>query len=230
MWADVSTFVLWLVVATTAVAWWSLVIKTGRSRWWWVAGAAPVATILVTYVVAALQHTPSLFGVSTGFHSPVQVTQFALTDVFAFVMSGHFAVQIYGSLNFAVALDVLAFAVAWVSFVVVALSPWKFTATSGEPAREDVARTVSPPAARATPMSAAPAPRGVAATTSPPAPTRGGVDTRRRLYCPWCGEHIPGNRALGHDCGPKDRPETICRFCGQAFPAGTTTCPTCDAL
>jgi len=66
-------------------------------------------------------------------------------------------------------------------------------------------------------------------TVVPTVASRGAVDTRRRIYCPWCGEHIPGNRALGHDWSPKDRPEVICRFCGQAFPEGTTLCPTCDA-
>jgi hypothetical protein len=46
-------------------------------------------------------------------------------------------------------------------------------------------------------------------------------------FCAWCGESLPGNRALFHDCGPKDRPETNCRSCGTAFPAGSTLCATC---
>jgi len=37
--------------------------------------------------------------------------------------------------------------------------------------------------------------------------------------CAWCGEALPGNRALFHDCGPKDRPEVFCKKCGNALSA-----------
>jgi len=47
--------------------------------------------------------------------------------------------------------------------------------------------------------------------------------------CAWCGEALPGNRALFHDCGPKDRPEVFCKKCGNALSAGTSQCSSCGA-
>jgi hypothetical protein len=125
-------------------------------------------------------------------------------------------------------LDFFLMAVVWIFFLVFAFRPWPAL----EGATRQSASGPTSPGTTPRPMSSRGASSSTATWSAPVAPTvatRGAVDTRRRVYCPWCGEHIPGNRALGHDCGPKDRPEVVCRFCGQAFAPGSTTCADCDA-
>jgi hypothetical protein len=93
--------------------------------------------------------------------------------------------------------------------------------TAGGPA--NVVRPAPPtaagPVARPMPPSAA-GPGSVPAGAA--APKRQGAQ-----FCPWCGESLPGNRALFHDCGSRDRPETICKNCGTPFPDGSMQCASC---
>jgi len=46
--------------------------------------------------------------------------------------------------------------------------------------------------------------------------------------CVWCGEALPGSRALFHDCGPTERPPAYCATCGNALTA-TGQCESCGA-
>jgi len=236
MWAVFTSIVYVLLAAGTFWAWRTLVRRSGQPQWWLAFGVAPLVTLLITYIVAPYQRLGGINGGSV-FNTPSKTTDYIMTDVTAFLSTHHFIISQFGALNTVVALDMIAVVGAWVAFVVLVLTQW--TGASIPQAPEVSAAAASAPAS--SPMTPA-ATRGVAPrsaparaatpTYSPPAPPAGvpgGVDMRRRLYCPWCGEHIPGNRALGHDCGPKDRPEVICRFCGQEFPQGTTVCPTCDA-
>jgi len=126
--------------------------------------------------------------------------------------------------------DVVAVVGSWLGYVAFALSAWPTSHGGSLPqARSKAAESV--------PRPTIPTPSALGSTTPAPAyvapiaPTissRGAVDNRRRIYCPWCAESIPGNRALGHDCGPRDRSEVYCRFCAKAFPSSTTACATCD--
>ena len=79
-------------------------------------------------------------------------------------------------------------------------------------------------APRALPASAAGPGAGAAAAPRAPTPKTPGAQ-----FCAWCGEATPGNRALFHDCGPKDRPVTFCKSCGTALPAGSSECSVCGA-
>ena len=187
------------VVAVTFVAWTAMISKSGLAKWWVLAPALPVATTAVTLLIKWSQTS-------------------------AFLNGGAFSFSRYGFMGW---VDVIGLSAGLVLFLAFAFVPWPGVGGTRTP-------RASAPASRAGAVGdrgAAPmhlarfAPKGGGPVAAPGAP----VDTRRRLYCPWCGEHIPGNRALGHDCGPKDRPEVICRFCGQAFPEGTTSCPRCDA-
>ena len=83
----------------------------------------------------------------------------------------------------------------------------------------------APRAARVMPSSGASPGSGPAVASRTPVAKRQGAQ-----FCPWCGEATPGNRALFHDCGPKDRPETHCKSCGTALPAGSSECAACGAL
>jgi len=77
---------------------------------------------------------------------------------------------------------------------------------------------------RGMPASAAGPGAGPAIASRAPTPKKPGAQ-----FCAWCGEATPGNRALFHDCGPKDRPQTFCKHCGTALAAGSTECSSCDA-
>ena len=180
-----------------------MISKSGYVKTWIFAPLVPVVTTIVT--LALKWHDTSSF------------------------LKGHsFNFAHYGVMRW---VDVAGFTVGWVLFLIFAFSPWPGLGSGPGIVASARGRATSPSASRVpTPgpgLSSLPRFQAAAPTASGGA--SGGVDTRRRIYCPWCGDHIPGNRALGHDCGSKDRPEIICRFCGNAFPEGTTLCPTCDA-
>jgi hypothetical protein len=60
--------------------------------------------------------------------------------------------------------------------------------------------------------------------TATPAPETSSPVVKR---CVWCGDPLPGSRALFHDCGPTDRPPAYCAKCGNAL-AASGQCATCD--
>jgi len=62
------------------------------------------------------------------------------------------------------------------------------------------------------------------ATAAPASATRSVVIKR----CVWCGDALPGSRALFHDCGPTDRPPVYCALCGNGLES-SGRCATCDA-
>jgi hypothetical protein len=64
-----------------------------------------------------------------------------------------------------------------------------------------------------------------AVATAAPTPATGTVPIKR---CVWCGESLPGSRALFHECGPTDRPPAYCAQCGNGL-AASGQCATCDA-
>jgi hypothetical protein len=67
--------------------------------------------------------------------------------------------------------------------------------------------------------------RNVPTTNASAAPAAGVV---RGKYCVWCGESLPGSRALFHECGPRDRPATNCVTCGAVLPGEGVPCPACN--
>lgn len=193
-----------VVLGVSFIAWAAIVTKSGLAKWWLVAPALPVVTTVVTVLIKWSQTSTFLNG-------------------------GSFSFSRYGEMAW---VDVLGLTLGWLGLLVFAFMPWPGTGGARSSGAVTVSKSHVPAGAGSgvAPMPLARfAPKGGAASAVAPTTPGGGIDTRRRLYCPWCGEHIPGNRALGHDCGPKDRPEVICRFCGQAFPEGANTCPTCDA-
>lgn len=135
-------------------------------------------------------------------------------------------------------LDELSIFLCWLFFIVFAFARWP---VSGErhpreaggppPSRADRSRPASPSPAPADPVGVArfgttPSIRSAAGpAVAPSAP----AVRKNAQYCAWCGEALPGNRALFHDCGSKDGPETFCKFCGTAFAVGTTQCNSCGA-
>jgi hypothetical protein len=189
-------------IILTPFAWGAIIVKAGYSRTWILVPLTPIATMVLSWIY--LQTGASrTFGNETSLQG------------------------LLNTLGIMMILNLLAFTFAWIMFLIFAFRPWpnqKNMLYAASPCPSPVMYGASRPVA---------APN-VGATTSvstalPPS-ARGPVDARRRIYCPWCAESIPGNRALGHDCGLKDRPEVFCRYCGKTFPEGTNLCPACDAL
>jgi len=135
-------------------------------------------------------------------------------------------------------LDEISILLNWLFYIVFAFSRWPVTGTPRAPegdaprpsrftratistAKEPAAATAPLPGPRPAVASAA-GPGGGPTGASRPAATRPSAQ-----FCAWCGEALPGNRALFHDCGPKDRPETHCKNCGTAYAAGSTQCTAC---
>jgi hypothetical protein len=140
-------------------------------------------------------------------------------------------------------LDALSIFVNWVFFLIFAFTRWpvsdgrsdfrrsKQNSITQAPAQ--VAASATPtagprrspgvPSRSASTAVAAPsmstAPESVAASPS------GG--TQGKNHCIWCGEVLPGNRALFHNCGSKDRPAAFCRNCGDALVDGSSSCANC---
>lgn len=142
-------------------------------------------------------------------------------------------------------LDELSIIVCWLFFMLFALSQWP--ALSERARTSDVSRryrTPSTPARGANGSNATPTPgtsnissQSVSQVARFISPSQGGVASvsntagvlqGKNLYCGWCAEPTPGNRALSHNCGSDDRPLKFCRMCGQPFAEGATGCGTCS--
>jgi hypothetical protein len=228
-----SIFELIIYIGVTAVTFWALlriITAAGYSTVWM---ALPISTIFFTWMCYII------------FWSDIHAIYFG--NGFYFGFSGISQVNVFWTL------DEVSIVANWLFFLVIAFSgsqiSERLTRGSSRPVQVDYASTLPPPpdpAGPARPMpptAAGPGPRpapptaagpvtrplppsaagpGGAPSGVPAAPKRPGAQ-----FCPWCGESLPGNRALFHDCGPKDRPETICKICGTAFPAGSTQCASC---
>jgi hypothetical protein len=143
-------------------------------------------------------------------------------------------------------LDGLSGLVFWLFFLIFAFSKWPVS--NGRMAPKDTGQRRLPPSAplkgvgadriataRSNPTSS-PSPLEGSIGSSPDlgggggaAPLSAAVGQRKAIYCGWSGESTPGNRALSHDCGSKDRPMTSCRFCGKPFAEGADSCSECFA-
>jgi hypothetical protein len=228
MWTVVAGLLALMFAGLNYLAWSNLIAKSGHFSRWLAVPIAPVVTVILTYIVIFLQK-PNFFD---PFHNLRFDTSYLMGLLLTLVILGHLSFREFGFISFMFLIDVLA-VVGLIGFVLFSLSSWP-TAHGGSVGRREIPNVRA--AARATPMAASSAEgvtTGPTATTAsastPESQSRGPVDSRRRIYCAWCAESIPGNRALGHDCGPRHRPKIYCHFCGNAFPGGTGHCPACDA-
>jgi hypothetical protein len=48
-------------------------------------------------------------------------------------------------------------------------------------------------------------------------------------FCARCGESVPGNRMLAHNCPNEGQPSLFCRYHGAALSEGSSNCPSCVA-
>ena len=196
-----------------------IIRQAGYSTYWIVIPLAPLA-ITVAYMVIAYHDLNALVqGVPIGFFGANGLT-----------VLWH--------------LDELSGLILWLFFLIFAFSKWPVA--KGRAGAKDTTQRPAPAVATAnrastdrptTTRSSAvsrpevpnsppePSPDSAAGRGAPTLATAPGP--RKAVYCGWCGEAIPGNRGLSHDCGPKDRPFTCCRFCGKPLADGAERCTEC---
>jgi hypothetical protein len=162
-------------------------------------------------------------------------------DIHTIIFGGTLGIGGINTVGLVWHLDEVSIFLNWIFYLVFAFSSWPVSgahrsSTVDVPRPPESLRAVSSPTpvpstptaalatARAVPSSGAGPGAGPAGVSSAPAPKRPSAQC-----CAWCGEPLPGNRALFHDCGPKDRPETFCKNCGSALPAGSSVCSSCGA-
>ncbi len=192
-----------------------IITQAGYSSMWILLPLAPLVFTIICYVILWNDLHAIFFGSSFGF-AGTNASLFWNLDKFSILLN-------------------------WIFYLIFAFSRWP---VNGSPRTSSAAAPLPAPPSRAVPGPAAsspatPAPLSTArvlpsSAAGPGAPPAGAASspaTKRpgAQFCPWCAEPLPGNRALFHDCGPKERPETYCKNCGKALPAGSSECASCAA-
>ena len=192
-----------------------IITQAGYSVVWIVLPIAPLVLTIICYVIFWNDIHGIVFGNSFGFGGVNNVSLFWHLDEISIFLN-------------------------WLFYIVFAFSRWPVSGTRHSP---DVDVPQPPPSlganlsSAAGPASPSPLPGARVMPASRGGPVAGPANVASApaskppsaQFCAWCGEALPGNRALFHDCGPKDRPETFCKNCGVAFPAGTSQCNSCVA-
>jgi hypothetical protein len=188
-----------------------IITQAGYSALWIVLPLAPLVLTIICYIIFWNDIHEIFFGGSFGFGGVGNVSLFWHLDEVSIFLN-------------------------WLFYMVFAFSRWPVSEGRHVPgAGLTTTQMTGPNPAPATGSAAAPsllpAPRPVLSSAAGPggAPSTPVFKRPSAQFCAWCGESLPGNRALFHDCGPKDRPETHCKNCGTAFAAGTSQCSSCGA-
>ena len=186
-----------------------IITKAGFSPAWIVLPLAPFVLTVICYVMLWNDLHAVIFGSSFGFGGFNNISLFWHLDQVSILLN-------------------------WLFYLVFAFARWPVSggthvqgAEPPPPPRTVRAGQPGPSAVQAPP------PVGVARYAAPvtaAGPTvAASAPVARGKHCAWCGESLPGSRALFHDCGPKDRPETFCKNCGAGLAAGSTQCSSCGS-
>jgi hypothetical protein len=205
-----------LVIVNVAAA--AKIIGQSGFSWWWVMlPLVPFALTIATFV--------TLWN---------RTHQFALGGSFGFV-----------GLNYAVVgvvfrADEYALLVTWVAFLIFAFLRWPVSGEHKEVTerahrrtfRRRVASAVEAPVESRTVRASATVPRStMTRATNDPAPVESAPVPPRPApplrHCVWCGDPLPGSRALFHDCGDKETRALFCATCGTAFSEESDDCLVC---
>ncbi len=211
-----------IFVALVALNFWAttrIIAQAGYSSWWILLPLTPVVLTIIMFVTLSHDIHSLFFGGTTW-------------------IVGLNGVGVIWNLD-------RASLFTWVFFVVFAFSRWPVTQ-----AADSAPRSAAPPpgvgpshhrpygqrpsggvSSRDVSVSdVAPQPNaadgdiGPVVVAPPPRPVSASVK-----HCVWCGESLPGSRALFHDCGPRDRPATHCATCGSGLVGQSGACLTCSA-
>lgn len=191
-----------------------IITQAGYSSMWIVLPLAPLVLTIICYVIV-------------------------WNDLHEIYFGGGLGVLDFGTAKLFWHLDEFSILLNWIFYIVFAFSRWP---SIGTPRSRDVAplppsptrALPNPPTRPSEPAAQIPSALAVPSAVGPgadlvTAPAAAPASRPAAKFCPWCAEPLPGNRALFHECGSKDRPETNCRSCGAALPAGGTECTACGA-
>jgi hypothetical protein len=212
-----SGIAILIVLGLIALNYWAtsrIISQAGYSSLWILLPIAPLVLTIICYIIF--------------WH-----------DIRTVIFGGTLGIGGINTVGFVWDLDEIAIFLNWLFYLVFAFSRWPVSSAHRAPSVDGPS---APAAARSnplpspvppTPTTALPTSRVVPSSAASPGTGPAVVSStpvaKRAQFCAWCGEALPGNRALFHDCGPKDRPETFCKSCGTALPAGVTVCSACGA-
>lgn len=218
------------------------------------ASAGGFVALLVVIGLIVLNYVATSRIIAQAGYSPrwilIPVAPFVLTIIcfIIFVSDVHTAFDggglgVGGINNVGVAwtLDEISIFLNWIFFLVFAFSRWPVSGAYHSPSvvtprpPDSFRATPGPASVPPTPGAAVPSARVVPASGAGPGsgPAVSSASVAKRSgaqFCPWCAEPLPGNRALFHDCGSKDRPEAFCKNCGKTLPAGSSVCNECAGV
>lgn len=231
-----SIFDLVVILAVLGVSFCAasrIFIRTGYSIKWLLVPLVSLVLTVIGYIKLYVDLHSLAFPISIGFS-------------FSSLISGVTGVGIVWGI------DRFTILANWILFLILAFSPWpvaliadsarrgpalplppvgaaQYGRNAPSPLQSSSGSFPPPPATmpRSSPSSGDSVGEGApnAPTARPtPAPSAGTVRTK---HCVWCGESLPGSRALFHDCGSKDRPVTNCARCGATLPSEGAACVAC---
>lgn len=222
--ALIALAVLGALVILNLVAAARTIHQAGFSWWWSIVPFVPfVLTIAVFVTLWNRTH------------------QFALGGTYGFLGLN------YASLGVIFRADEYALLVSWSAFLIFAFLRWPVSGEHDEVAERAHRRTFRRRAEEALAESVVVNNGGAGAVTSrapkvarpTKASKRARPDTPEPVpmtrrssgpslkHCVWCGEPLPGSRALFHDCGDKDAPPVFCVNCGTALSDDNENCLQC---
>jgi hypothetical protein len=236
------------------VSWWEKSTAMGLVTPIIAASAGGLFALLVVIGLIVLNYLATSRIIAQAGYSPlwilVPVAPFVLTIIcfIIFVSDVHTifsgdGLGVGGINNVGVAwdLDEISIFLNWIFFLIFAFSRWPVSGAHHSPSvvtprpPDSLRAPPGPASIHPTPGAAVPTARVVPASgagpgSGPAVPSASVAKRQGAQFCPWCAEPLPGNRALFHDCGSKDRPEAFCKNCGKTLPAGSSVCNECAGV
>jgi len=192
--------------------------QSGFSWWWAILPFTPFALTIACFV--------TLWN---------RTHQFALGGQFGFLGLN------YAEIGVVFRADEYALLVSWAAFLIFAFLRWPVSGDHDElderahrrSFRRRVEAAIEVPVEAKQPRVSAREPRATKSRARvEAAPVENAPVSRRAAapplkHCAWCGEPLPGSRALFHDCGDKDVPPEFCTKCGTALGEDSDDCLVC---
>lgn len=231
-----SVIVLLLVLVFLGVSYWGatrVITKAGYAPAWILVPLTPLVLTVVVFIMAYVD-----------LHSLAYSAPFGVGST-AFISDLSAVGTVWD-------IDRLTIFANWIFFLIFAFSHWPVTlaadaarrgpALPPPPGAPQYGRNVpgpsrpssesAPPTATLVPADSTSSLRDVSRESTRDTPTASvtaasSPGSVRVKHCVWCGESLPGSRALFHDCGSRDRPATNCAACGASLPSEGAACTAC---
>ncbi|HWD96156.1 MAG TPA: hypothetical protein VG246_07045 [Acidimicrobiales bacterium] len=232
-----SVVILVVYLVVLGVNYWAtkrIITQAGYSPAWILAPLTPLVLTVVAFIMLYFDLRSFAYGITFG---------------------GTASVSELGRVGIVWGIDMFAIFANWILFLVFAFSRWPVTlidsprrGPSVPPPPGSAPQYEQNPPGPSRPSSSSFRSAATSEVSSPPSSTSGATDDRTRdaptavaapatsagqvriKHCVWCGEALPGSRALFHECGSKDRPATNCAACGALLPNEGAACTACSSV